>query len=598
MEVVTIFQIKWLWNNLKGRKAFFVMAMVISAVTCSATLIIPKLSQIIVDDIIVGVKNNAGVIIHHTEKLVPLLIAIVATQAIAQSLRFLMVVLLEKTGQHMLINVKTKLYYNLQHLDMSYYGNMRTGDLMTRMTGDLDYVRHFTSWISYNIVDSVVLFIAALTFFYIQNVELALIITAVTPILFFITYYFSKIIRPVYANLREKLSQLNTCAQENIEGNRVVKAFNRQDYEGKKFAEKNEEFRKMNLKAVYTWQKFWPVIDFISQALTVITVLAGGLLIINGKLTFGQLSIFLLLNWAISFPMRNLGILLNDIQRFFASANKIIELYYAKPTVTDLPDSIDVDTAPSGSVTFDHVSLKFDNETVLDDISFDIKPGETIGIIGPTGSGKTTIANLIMRFYDTSSGSVKFDGIDVKKYKLSRLRSAIGVATQDVFLYSDTVDGNIAYNDPEMEEEKVFKYAKAADCDFINEMSDGYETIVGERGVGLSGGQRQRIALARALAKEPALLILDDTTSAVDMETEKVIQKNLRELASGCTKIIIAQRISSIREADKIFVIRNKQIEEAGTHSELIAKHGYYYRINKLQNEGLDPEEGENRAEK
>lgn len=597
--MIFIFQLKWVWSCLKGKRGFFITAIIISILTSGATFIIPQLTKTVVDDIIVGVKNSAGVIVHHTEKLVPLLIAMIAVQLICQSLRYVMVLFLENSSQHMLVGIKEKLFKNLQNLDLVYYSEHRTGDLMTRMTGDLDYVRHTVAWISYTLVDCIVLFTTAMIFYFVQSPELALIILAVTPIILLITIVFSKKINPVYTALREKLSSLNTCAQENIEGNRVVKAFNRQSYEEKQFAERNNDFRDMNLKAVYTWQKFLPFLDLVAQSMTVITVVAGGILIMNGKLTFGQLSIFLMLNWAIAGPMHNIGILLNDIQRFFPSASKIIELYYAKPIIVDPKRTVEVKEPLKGAITFKDVSLKFDSNVVFENINIDIKPGETVGIIGPTGSGKTTIANLIGRFHDVSTGEVLFDGVNVKSYKLADLRGAIGMATQDVFLFSDTVDGNIAYSDPEMPEEDVFKYSKAADCDFIKDMSEGYDTIVGERGVGLSGGQRQRLALARALAKKPALLILDDTTSAVDMETEKLIQKNLDNLDFNCTKIIIAQRISSIKNADKILVLRNHTIEEQGTHEELLRNGGYYSRINTLQNNGFDlVKEGDNCAKK
>lgn len=590
-----MFQIKWVWQNLKEKKFMFVIGLLISAFTSSCFIIIPKLSQIVIDEVIVGVKNSVGVTVHHVEKLVPLLLAMIIVQVTIQSLRYLMVVLLEKSSQYMLINIKETLYKNLQELDMNFYDKYRTGDLMTRLTGDLDLVRHYCSWISYNAVDSIVMFAVTIIFFFTVSWQLALTLLLTTPIILAVTFIFSKKIGPVFVKLREKLSQLNTCAQENIQGNRVVKAFNRQEYEIEKFREKNNDFRAMNIKAAYTWQKFYPIIEFLAQALSIIVILIGGFLIIGGQITFGQLSIFLMLTWALANPMRNLGMLLNDMQRFFASASKIIELYYAKPVIADLPDAIDIKEPTKGSVTFEHVTFKFGSEIVLDDISFDIKPGETIGIIGPTGSGKTTIANLIMRFYDLTSGSIKLDGIDIKRYKLSRLRSDIAMATQDVFLFSDTVDGNIAYSDLEMPVERVYSYAEKADCNsFISSMPDNYNTIIGERGVGLSGGQKQRLALARALANEPKVLILDDTTSAVDMETEKFIQQNLRELSFPCTKIIIAQRISSIKGADRIFVVRHNKIEEEGTHNELLAKHGYYCTINKLQKEGIDTlEEGE-----
>lgn len=584
-----MFQLKWVWQNLKGKRLYFVIALLISAFTSGCVIIVPKLSQIVVDNVIVGTKNAHGVVVHHVEMLIPLLVAMVLVQFSIQSLRYLMIILLEKSSQAMILGLKQKLYDNLQKLDMGFYDKYRTGDLMTRLTGDLDLVRHFTAWISYNVIDSVILFVATIIFFFIVNWMLALIMFLTAPIILMISFAFFKKIGPVYVRLREKLSQLNTCAQENIQGNRVVKAFNRQDYEIEKFKEKNNDFRKMNIKAAYTWQKFFPAIEFLAQALSILAILVGGILIIDGKMTFGQLTIFTSLTWALSNPMRNLGMLLNDFQRFFASANKIIELYYAKPEIADQQDAIDVKEPSRGRITFDHVTFRFGNETVLDDVSFDIKPGETIGILGPTGSGKTTIANLIMRFHDVTKGSIQLDGIDIRRYKLKRLRHEITMATQDVFLFSDTVDGNIAYSDMDMPVERVNNYAQMADCDgFIKEMPDGYETVIGERGVGLSGGQRQRLALARALAGEPKVLILDDTTSAVDMETEKFIQKNLSELSFGCTKIIIAQRISSIKDADRILVVRNNTIEEQGTHAELIEKQGYYATINRLQKEGFD----------
>lgn len=584
-----MFQIKWVWLNLKGKRPQFVTGLILAAFTSAMCIVIPKLSQIIIDNVIVGVKNSSGTVVHHVDMLLPLLAAIVATQFINQSLSYLMIVLLEKSSQHMIIKIKEKLFDNLQKLDRYFYDNFRTGDLMTRLTGDLDLVRHFCAWISYNTIDSIVLFTVTIIFFFTINAEMSLAMLAATPIIFAVTFIFSKKIGPIFVNLRETLAQLNTCAQENIQGNRVVKAFNRQEFEIEKFSEKNADFRKMNLKAVYMWQKFAPVIELLAQSLTVTVVFWGGFLIMKGRLTFGQLAIFMSMTWSLANPMRNIGILLNDIQRFFASANKIIELYYAKPAICDKTQAKAKKQKAKGAVTFDHVTFKFGNEPVLTDISFSIKPGETIGIIGPTGSGKTTISNLLMRFYDVNSGSIKLDETDIKNYSLDSLRRNIAMATQDVFLFSDTVEGNIAYSDEDMPMEYVTKYASAACCDeFISDMTEGYDTIIGERGVGLSGGQRQRLALARALAKEPPVLILDDTTSALDAETETAIRENLRNLDFPCTKIIIAQRISSIKDADRIFVIKNHKIEEEGTHGELISKHGYYYSIDKLQKEGAE----------
>ena len=278
-----------------------------------------------------------------------------------------------------------------------------------------------------------------------------------------------------------------------------------------------------------------------------------------------------------------LGTLLNDLQRFVASSDRLIEIQMYRPRITnpEIPETSE--ERLQGEVEFKDVTFKFGDEVVFDSINFHAKPGETIAIMGETGSGKTTITNLISRFYDVKKGSVLVDGIDVRQWDLHTLRSNIGLATQDVFLFSDTIDGNIAYARPDLPEEDVRHFAKVAAADFIEKMADGYDTIVGERGVGLSGGQKQRIALARALALRPSILILDDTTSAVDMETEKYIQEQLDHLDFDCTKFIIAQRISSVRHADQILILKGGKIIEHGTHKELLKQRGYYYDIYRIQ---------------
>ena len=318
--------------------------------------------------------------------------------------------------------------------------------------------------------------------------------------------------------------------------------------------------------------------------LSVIMLLGGGMFLIKGQITMGEYIAISGLIWAVSNPMRMLGMYVNDLQRFMASALKVVEIYYAMPKVVDREDSVDIEGRLNGEVEFKNVTFRFGDKTVLDDISFKVEPGETVAIMGETGSGKTTLVNMIPRFYDPDSGEVLVDGVNVRFRKLRQLRANIGMATQDVLLFSDTIDGNIAYGDSDMPEEDVKFYAKLAAADgFINDMTDGYETIIGERGVGLSGGQQQRISLARALAIRPSLLILDDTTSAVDMETEHHIQESLRNLDFPCTKIIIAQRISSTKDADKIIVLREGKIAEMGTHDELINAGGYYSEVYELQ---------------
>lgn len=577
-----MFRIKWLWKYMGEKRNLFVVAMVLSAVTSAMLVINPMLSQKLIDEVITP---------QNTDLLLPILGAMLAVQLARLTMRYTMIVLLEKSSQCTFNGLRRKMYDVLQNEDARFYHGIRTGDLMTRMTNDLDLVRHAIAWISYVTVDSIVVFLAALIYLGSVNIELMLCLAAITPFILLITRFFSRIIHPMFVMLRQKLSSLNTVAQENIEGNRVVKAFAREEYENQKFEEKNEDYRQMNLKTTYVGVKFHPLIDLLSQSLTVTTLLVGGIFMIQGKLTAGEILAFSSLTWALANPLRNLGMLINDIQRFFASCQMIIEIFYAQPSIADRYQAKDPGKRPEGDVEFRDVSLKIDGTMILDDISFHVKPGQTLGIIGTTGSGKTTLTGMLTRINDPTSGEVLLDGEPVQSYTLQALRRYIGVAMQDVFLFSDTVDANIAYGRPDMPFEEVQDYARRAGADeFIRRMEEGYDTLVGERGVGLSGGQKQRLSLARALAIRPSVLILDDTTSAVDMETEKYLQEQLRQLDFPCTKIIIAQRISSIEDADLILVLDGGKIIERGTHRELLRNKGFYRHIWAIQN---SKEEGE-----
>ncbi|MFQ7400776.1 MAG: ABC transporter ATP-binding protein, partial [Neglectibacter sp.] len=401
-----------------------------------------------------------------------------------------------------------------------------------------------------------------------------------------------KQVQPLYVDLRERLSQLNTSAQENISGNRVVKAFARENYEIAKFDEKNEAYKTANTKASLLWLKFSPYIDGVSQSLAIAVLLVGGIFLIWGRISIGTFTLFNSLCWTLTNPMRMLGMHINDLQRFFASANKIIELYYSKSTITSRADAKKVEGRLRGEVEFRNVDLTLHGAKVLKDISLHVAPGETLAIMGPTGSGKSSLVSLIPRFSDVTKGAVCVDGVPVGMYPLHDLRASVGLATQEVFLFSDTVDGNIAYGDTSLSEEEVKRFAKMADVDFAEKLPDGFDTVIGERGTGLSGGQKQRIALARALAVRPSILILDDTTSAVDLETEKYIQEQLSNLDFPCTKIIVAQRISTTKRADKIAVLEHGEITQYGTHEELSKKPGYYREVFLLQN-GMEETEGE-----
>ena len=568
-------QIRWLMMNMdKKYRLRHICALSICVLTCLLLLVNPALTSRLIDEVIVA---------QNPDPLLSILAVMLAVKLGREGLRYLMVIFLETDSQNVIFNLRSRLFTKLQYNDLSFFDRHRTGDLMTRMSADLDWCRHFLSYIDYRIIDAVCTFLFATVYLAIVNWKLTLLLIVITPVLLLITKFFSKHVRPRFVFMREKLSEMNTAAQENIAGNRVVKAFAREEYEKERFEEKNQAFMDSHLRINKLWLTFFPMIELLVNAIQLVTVFVGGLFIIRGELTPGQLAIFTGLSWAVSNPMRELGNLINDLSRFSTSAAKVMELQYAQSEINDAEDAEDHDRV-RGQIEFDHVSFAIDGKPILKDVTFRAEAGQTVAVMGPTGSGKTTLISLLARFYDVTGGQVRVDGCDVKQWKLHQLRAGIGTATQDVFLFSDTVEGNIAFGAQDLTLDEVKDYARRADAaEFVDKLPEGYDTIIGERGVGLSGGQRQRIALARAMAVKPGILVLDDTTSAVDSETEQYIQQQLRELPFECTKFIIAQRISSMRDADLILVVEDGRVTEQGTHRELLEKRGYYWQTYCLQ---------------
>lgn len=580
----------WLWENMKGKRIVFVLGLIGTVVYSSMQLVVPYFSGKIVDTFLSSDEAAASVSsnLKYFYTLIAMMIGLTLFRVLVV---YLDCMAYEYVSQSVLANIRNYLFNKMQYQDMTFYSKYRTGDLMTRMTGDMDAIRHNIAWIVRAVVESVTLYSAAAIYFCIMNWQLALSILIISPLILAIIVVFKKEVAPLHALLREKFSILNTTAQENISGNKVVKAFAREQYEIDKFDVSNRDYQATNIKTNLTWVKYFPFVETCANSLPIILLLVGGMFIINGKLTVGEYVSFSGLIWAIANPMRLLGNIMNEFQRFSAASTKVMEIYYSEPEIFDAKDAVAHPEPLKGKIEFRNVSFMYDDGTdnVLNNVSFTINPGETVAIMGETGCGKTSLIQMIPRFFEPTSGEVLVDDINVNEYKLTDLRKHIGLASQDVLLHSDTISGNIAYGVSKLPKEEIIKYARysAAD-DFISHMPDGYDTIVGERGVGLSGGQKQRISLARALAIKPSILILDDTTSAVDMETEKEIQNSLNSLDFECTKLIIAQRISSTRDADNIIILKDGSILEQGTHDELVAKKGYYYQLVCLQTGMID----------
>ena len=560
---------KWFTSFLKKYRLRHAFAFALVIIVSLCFIVNPMISGIIIDEVIIGGQYA----------LLPTLIFIFIGITIFRSvIKYIYILIFERASQGLLFEMRDYVFRRLLEQDFSFYNKNRTGDLMSRQTGDMEAIRHFTAWTIYNVFDNILIFLIAIVMIFTVDYRLALCIICVVPLTALTTAKQLKAIKPAFHRIRTQFSSLTAFVQENISGNRVVKAFAREDYEITRFNKENDDFRNAEINAAMIWRRYVPAFEFFVAISTIVVYLAGGIMVINGMITIGQLVMVNGYIWMINNPLRMAGWLANDYQRFVTSIEKIYATLDVEPNIKELDGPYSIPKL-KGGVVFRNVSYTVEGEKVLKDISFTVEPGQTIGIIGATGSGKSTLMNLLCRFYDPTDGDILIDRVNLKNYDLRSLRGNIGMAMQDVFLFSDTIEGNIAYGNPGCTFEEVKDAAVIANADdFIMKMPEQYDTVVGERGVGLSGGQKQRISLARALLKNPAIVILDDTTSAVDMETESIIQDSLKHLGNR-TAFFIAHRISSIKDADLILVLADGVIVESGTHDELLDKKGYYHKV-------------------
>lgn len=488
-------------------------------------------------------------------------------------------------GIRSVYRLRNELYEKLQFLPFRYYDNAKTGDLMSRLTADVEGFRFFLSFGFAELIRFVLLVTISLGLMFYYSVALTFVTLLAMPFLAFVTYRFDKRVHPAFRGIRKSFGKLNTNVQENISGINTVKSLSREDYQINKFNDSNVDYKDKYISTSNVWAKFFPLMEFIGNACVVGLLAFGGYLVINGQLSEGALVAFFSLVWYIVWPIANLGFVINQFSQAKASGERLLEILEAEEDIQDAPDAKDVPNL-KGHVTFEDVTFSYPNEdkTALENVSFDATPGKQIGLIGATGSGKTSITQLITRFYEPQSGRILIDGEEVNKYSLYSLRNQIGFVLQESFLFSSTIKSNIAYGRPNASMDEIVRAAKMAQAhEFIMELPDGYDTMLGERGMGLSGGQKQRIAIARALILDPSILVLDDATSAVDMQTEFNIQRELKAALAGRTTFIIAHRISSLKHADEIIVLEEGKVVERGTHDELVQKNGAYRRIYNIQ---------------
>lgn len=556
-------------------KLSYLAAVLSLVIAVTLDMLAPRLTAHVVDDVIVG--GNIG-------ELKYLLLGFFGIGLGRCIFQYIKEYTFDKNGARISGNMRRDLFHYIQGLSADFFDRTNTGELMARIKEDIDKIWDALGYVSMLLIEVIYHTIIILACMYMLNWKLALIPTAAMILCGSIAVIMEQKLGRVYEEISEENAALNTVAEENLAGVRTVKAFAREQFEISKFLSHNKRYYDLNMEQSAVFVKYYPMFTVVTKVLPLLTILVGGKFVIDGEMTLGQMTAFVEYSTNIVWPMEMLGWLTNSFSSAVASNKKIKKIYEEKPSVTEVTNPVKLDKV-QGKICFDHVSFhKADMHEILHDITFTVEAGKTLGIMGATGAGKTSIVQLLQRMYDATGGTIYLDDVNVKELSLEQLRTSVSYVMQDVFLFSETINENIKLGKKEYIDFKTVRKAStdAQASEFIERMEEKYDTVIGERGVGLSGGQKQRISIARALAKRDPILVLDDSTSALDMETEHLIQETLKTL-EHTTKIIIAHRISAVRNADEILVLENGSIAERGTHEELLRKGGLYYETYQSQ---------------
>ncbi|WP_291572229.1 ABC transporter ATP-binding protein [Clostridium sp. UBA4548] len=565
---------KRILSYTKNHKLLTFLGTISMIIVIAAELINPYLIKVFTDDIIMNGKYQL---------LSTILLGIVGITVTKFIFGYLKEFLFDLLASKVARELKQTIFDHIQGLSFSYFDDMNTGELMSRVGEDVDNIWMVLGFGLRLFIENIVYFVLASFLLIRINLLLTIVALITMPVIALVTIKLEKQLDSVFEKISDHTAKLNTTAQENIAGVKLVKAFAREKHEILKFLKFNNKNFDLNMERAKVWGKFYPIEEFLGNVSIVLVTCFGGILVIKGSMTVGTLLAFINYLWLLIWPMRMLGWLISLLSQSSASAKKIEKILQVNPSVKNSANPSKISEI-QGEITFEDVFFRYKEKPVLKNVDLDIKAGSTVAIMGTTGSGKSSLISLLNRNYDIFKGTLKVDGVDIKHIDLNTLRSSVSIVPQDSFLFSDTIENNIRYGRPDATLEEIKKAcATACASEFIDELEEGYDTLIGERGVGLSGGQKQRLCIARALIRDCSILILDDSTSALDMETEYELLNNLYHSDKKVTTFIIAHRISAVKNADVIIYMEDGRIVEIGNHNTLLEKQGKYYGIYRTQ---------------